>query len=316
MATAARLASRVLPSRVLPSRPTRSRRSRLAARAASSSPDDDPSPPRPAYDRAVHAIVIGGSSGMGKAAALECVKRGGSVLIASRSRAKLERARAELASTLGLDLDEAAARVALDVVDASDEASVEAFFSRVAPGEYNALIVSAADRAVHGAFLDLPTSSVREFVDSKFWGAYHCAKHGAPALADGGAVVLFSGVLGRRPGVNCSPLAICNGAVEALARTLALELGPRLRVNAFSPGFVDTERFDHMDPERREAMLESTGRSLPLRRVGEAADAGLALHFLAQSAYTTGTVLDCDGGHQVRQYADAGGDPMRRAQKD
>ena len=150
MATAARLASRVLPSRVLPSRPTRSRRSRLAARAASSSPDDDPSPPRPAYDRAVHAIVVGGSSGMGKAAALECVKRGGSVLIASRSRAKLERARAELASTLGLDPDEAAARVALDVVDASDEASVEAFFSRVAPGEYNALIVSAADRFYAG----------------------------------------------------------------------------------------------------------------------------------------------------------------------
>ena len=94
-------------------------------------------------------------------------------------------------------------------------------------------------------------------------------------------------------------------------RSLALELGPRLRVNCFSPGFVDTERFDHMPPERREAMLASTASSLPLERVGAPEDAGLALHFLMQSAYTTGAILDCDGGHQVRQYATREGDPMR-----
>ena len=173
------------------------------------------------------------------------------------------------------------------------------------------MVVSAAARSVHGAFLDLDVADVRAFVDSKFWGAYHCAKHGAPRLADGGGVVLFSGVLSRRPGVNCSPLAVCNGAIEGLVRSLALELGPRLRVNCFSPGFVDTERFDHMPPERREAMLASTASSLPLERVGAPEDAGLALHFLMQSAYTTGAILDCDGGHQVRQYATREGDPMR-----
>ena len=66
-----------------------------------------------------------------------------------------------------------------------------------------------------------------------------------------------------------SPLAICNGAIEGLTRSLALELGPRLRVNCFSPGFVDTERFDHMPADRKAAMLESTASSLPLNRVGQ-----------------------------------------------
>ena len=65
------------------------------------------------------------------------------------------------------------------------------------------------------------------------------------------------------------PLAICNGAIEGLTRSLALELGPRLRVNCFSPGFVDTERFDHMPADRKAAMLESTASSLPLNRVGQ-----------------------------------------------
>ena len=52
-------------------------------------------------------------------------------------------------------------------------------------GAYNGMVVSAAARSVHGAFLDLDVEEVRAFVDSKFWGAYNCVKHGAPTLADG-----------------------------------------------------------------------------------------------------------------------------------
>jgi NAD(P)-dependent dehydrogenase (short-subunit alcohol dehydrogenase family) len=95
-------------------------------------------------------------------------------------------------------------------------------------------------------------------------------------------------------------------------RALALELGPRLRVNCFSPGFMDTERFDHMEANDRAAMLESTAQSLPLNRVGQAQDAGQALYFLMSNQFTTGIVLDCDGGHQIRQYATQTNDPFRK----
>mmetsp|Transcript_3160 Transcript_3160/g.8970 ORF Transcript_3160/g.8970 Transcript_3160/m.8970 type:complete len:80 (-) Transcript_3160:1115-1354(-) len=76
---------------------------------------------------------------------------------------------------------------------------------------------------------------------------------------------------------------------------------------------MDTERFDHMDPEKRQAMLENTAFSLPLQRVGNREDAGQALYFLMTNKFTTGIVLDCDGGHQIRQYAQAVSDPFRQA---
>ena len=76
-----------------------------------------------------------------------------------------------------------------------------------------------------------------------------------------------------------------------------------------SPGFCDTERFDHMDAERKAAMLANTAASLPLQRVGAPADMGAAIHYLAAAPFVTGCVLDVDGGHGVRQYADAATDP-------
>ena len=54
--------------------------------------------------------------------------------------------------------------------------------------------------------------------------------------------------------------------------------------------------------------------SLPLRRVGAPADMGAAIDFLLSSQFTTGAVLDCDGGHHIRQYASAATDPMRQAE--
>ena len=85
-----------------------------------------------------------------------------------------------------------------------------------------------------------------------------------------------------------------------------------MRVNCLSPGFCDTERFDHMDDERRSAMLQNTAASLPLRRVGEPSDMGEAIMYLLRAKFATGVVLDVDGGHGIRQYAQADTDPMRR----
>mmetsp|Transcript_23495 Transcript_23495/g.70421 ORF Transcript_23495/g.70421 Transcript_23495/m.70421 type:complete len:274 (+) Transcript_23495:45-866(+) len=254
------------------------------------------------------AIVIGGSSGMGKAAARACVEGGGRALLASRDADRLERARAEILSATGAAED----AVEIKDLDASDAAAVEAFAAELAPDAWDSLVVSAAGRAPHGAVETLELDAARGMFESKFWTAWHAAKYIAPRLADGGAVVFVAGVLNRRPGVNSAPLATVNGALEGLTRSLALDLGPRLRVNCLSPGFCDTERFDHMDPARKAAMLANTAASLPLRRVGEPSDMGGAVHYLLTAPFVTGVVLDVDGGHTVRQYADAGTDPMRK----
>ena len=245
---------------------------------------------------------------MGKAAAKAIVTRkGGRVLLVSRDESKLSAAREEILAETGAAAD----AVSFTVLDARDEVAVQRFASCLPDGAYDGLVVSAAGKAPHGPIGELETSMTAELFNSKFWTAYHACKHVAPRLADGGAIALVAGVLNRRPGKNCSPLAAVNGALEGLTRALALEYGPRLRVSCLSPGFCDTERFDTMEPERKAAMLANTADSLPLRRVGEPSDMGEALYYLLSAPFVTGIVLDCDGGHHIRQYASAATDPMR-----
>ena len=255
-------------------------------------------------------VVVGGSSGMGKAAAKAVVARGGRVLLASKSAEKLKLAREEILHETP-NADET--RVQCVELDARDEGCVAAFVqAHLKPGDWDGLVVSAAGAAPHGSIAELSVETTAELFQSKFWTAYHCCKHVAPVLADGGAIALVAGVLNRRPGINCVPLATVNGALEGLTRSLALEFGPRLRVNCLSPGFCDTERFDRMEPGKKAAMLANTAQSLPLQRVGSPSDMGEALDFLLTSRFTTGVVLDCDGGHLIRQYASAATDPMRK----
>lgn len=288
-----------------------------------------------------NVIFVGGSSGMGKAAALSTVMRGGNALLVSRNAEKLEHAKKDILSKAEAiavatsedngDGDDNDNRIEIGtvrtaVVDVTDEDAVQSFASSLLSDsdndnnndsddvcvQYDGLVFSAAGKAPHGPITTLSTLDTRELFETKFWGAYHCAKHLSPCLRDGGCIVFVSGVLNRRPGLNCSPLASTNGALEGLTRALALELGPRLRVNCLSPGFCDTERFDHMDEEKKRGMLENTADSLPLKRVGMPEDMGEAIHYLLYAKFVTGVVLDCDGGHHIRQYANRSSDPMRK----
>lgn len=251
-------------------------------------------------------IVVGGSSGMGKAAALAVLQRGGQVMLVSRSEERLLRAKRELESKAPNAIIETRS------CDVSDELQVEELAASIDCKTWDSLVVSAAGKAPHGPVESLPTSETRTLIETKVWTAYHCAKHIGPKLRDDGAVVFVAGILNRRPGLNCAALAMANGALEGLTRSLALEWGPRLRVNCLSPGFCNTERFDHMDSKRKERMLANTAASLPLQRIGEPQDMGEAIYYLLSAHFCTGIVLDVDGGHGIRQYANPSTDPMRK----
>ena len=245
---------------------------------------------------------------MGKAAARIIVENGGDVLLASRTAAKLVKAQTELqqsAPTKG-------GSVAIHVLDATDEVAVQEFAEKLDSGVYDGLVISSAGRAPHGPMQELETQATRDMMESKVWSAYHCSKHISKKLREGGSVVFVAGILNRRPGLNCCPLAMANGALEGLTRSLALEWGPRLRVNCLSPGFCDTERFDHMDAGKKTSMMRNTAASLPLRKVGQPRDMGEAIYYLLTAPFCTGVVLDVDGGHGIRQYANPTKDPMRK----
>ncbi|MEM6355161.1 MAG: SDR family oxidoreductase [Pseudomonadota bacterium] len=233
-------------------------------------------------------VVVGGGSGIGKAVARMAVAAGANVIISSRNATRLDAAVSELGAGKALP------------VDMTDPALVKAWAEALPQVDH--LVISASS-AAHGHFADLPETDLRRMFDAKFFGPYAVARASLSRLAADASITFFSGVLSRRPGKHCSGLGAVNGAVEALTRALALELGPQIRVNCLSPGMVRSEAYAGMAPEVRATMYEATGESLPAGRVGEVEEAAEAALFLMSNAYTTGVVLDVDGGHMIRQYA-------------
>lgn len=233
-------------------------------------------------------LIVGGSSGMGKATAKLALHHGATVEIIGRTKAKLDEAQDELSSD----------RLTTKVLDMTDEDAVKAFFKDKPLQSLDALIISASS-AVHGPFVEATTADIEKMFASKFMGPFKVAREAVSRIKEGGSITFFSGVLSRRPGTNGAGLAAVNAAVEGLSRALALELGPSIRVNTLSPGMTRTGAYAHMSPEARDRMFASAAAALPLKRVADPEDIAEAALFLSMNPFTTGHVLDIDGGHII-----------------
>jgi len=230
-------------------------------------------------------VIIGGTSGMGLATAKAAAALGAQVVIGGRTNEKLERAKKEIGGQVtGLTLD------------VGEEAQIKAFFAEV--GQFDHLTTPGS--TIHGGpFLTLDSASARADFQSKFWGQYLAAKYGAPLVRPGGSLVFFSGIWSQRPPAGAAAIAAINGAIEALARALAVELAP-IRVNAVSPGLVDTPIFAGMPPARREEMFRAFSEAAPVKRVGRPEDVAAAVLYLMGNSFTTGSTLYVDGGYLLR----------------
>ncbi|MTV39664.1 SDR family oxidoreductase [Duganella radicis] len=224
-------------------------------------------------------LVVGGSAGIGEAAAQALAALGAQVTIASRDPVKLQAA----AERLG-----GAVRTA--VLDTSNDAAVEAFFA--AQDEYDHVVVSAA-QTKSGPVRQLPLVDAYAAMNSKFWGAYRVAR--AVRIAAGGSLTLVSGFLGTRPSKTSVLQGAINAALESLGRGLALELSP-VRVNTVSPGVIATPMWSGMSDEARTAKFETVAAHLPARRVGQAEDVANAIVYLVTTPFATGSTVLVDGG--------------------
>lgn len=227
-------------------------------------------------------VVLGGSSGMGLAVAQAAAKEGAGVIIASRSEERLAAAK----STIQGDVQSY-------VLNTADEAAMKRFFQEI--GHFDHLASTAAGGPT-GNFLDLDIVDAKKTFEVKYWGQYYAAKYGAPYLNQGGSITFCTGVLSQRPLKGTSILSTINGGIEALARALALELGP-IRVNVVSPGIVETPLYDYMTAEDRQAYFDSVTNVLPIPRIAKSEEIAQAFLFLMTNTYTTGTVLEVHGGY-------------------
>ena len=245
-----------------------------------------------------HVLVIGGSSGMGLALAARLLHAGHRVTIAGRSGTRLATAAAHLTDPDhgAADPDGAVAkRLRTAQVDVGVEEQVEA----LAEETYDHVVVTAADAV--GAYAPLSAFTVEAasaVLATKVLGPWLVAKHLGTALPPGGSLVFTSGVAAYRPGPGASMIATANGALESLARALALELAP-VRVNVVSPGWVDTPIWDTLAGAAKGERLAAMAARLPTGRVGAPGDIAHAIAALLDNGFVTGTVLHVDGGHRL-----------------
>lgn len=227
-------------------------------------------------------LVVGGTSGVGLATARAFDAEGAEVVVASRSRNKLDAALGRLGAK--------ASAIELDV---RNDDVMDAFATN---GHMWDHVVMTAGETPTGPSRVLPMKDAYSALDSKFWGSYRVAR--SVTVKSGGSLTLLAGYLSIRPN-KASPLqSAINAAVEALGRALALEYAP-VRVNTISPGLLDTPLWDHLSTEKREAMYEAARARLPVGRVGQPEDVAEAVVYLARSQHATGTVLYVDGGGSI-----------------
>ena len=228
-----------------------------------------------------NVVIIGGTAGIGLAAAQTAAAAGAKVWAAGRSEGHIETAK-KIANG-SFEVRQA---------DTHDAASLEAIFKEVGNIDHLVSAAVGGERTLK-PFLEQTEDQFKAAYD-KLWGYAKVVRTGASYLAEDGAITLVSGSPARKIKPAQSPLSCVGASVENLVRCLAVEMAP-VRVNVVSPGTVDTAMFDFMGDEKQEKLQAMTSTHL-IKRAGTSEEVAQGILFVMQNGFVTGTTIDVDGG--------------------
>jgi NAD(P)-dependent dehydrogenase (short-subunit alcohol dehydrogenase family) len=223
------------------------------------------------------SVIIGGTAGIGLQIARQLSARGDRVIITGRDR---ERARS-VATTVGGKVE----GVAIDISKPSEIASALAGIDSV-----RNLVIGAIERDLNTA-KNYNIEGAMKLVTLKLVGYVEVIHALVPKFTKDASIVLFGGVAKDRPYPGSTTVSSVNGAVTAMARTLAVELAP-IRVNAIHPGIIGDSPFW---AEKTEALQRIISRT-PIGRLVTMAEIAHATIFLLDNGGINGIDLTVDGG--------------------
>jgi NAD(P)-dependent dehydrogenase (short-subunit alcohol dehydrogenase family) len=225
-------------------------------------------------------VIVGAGSHVGRGLAQIASGAGADLVLAGPDTAKLDATAATLSGP-----------ALVQRVDLADENSIADLAARTGPFDH---LVSTAAMPANGPVFDLELVAVQRAFAAKVFGPLLLAKHLAGQTNVGGSFTFFSGVAAWRPAPGRVVMAASNGALAFLVEALAVELAP-LRVNAVSPGIVDSGAWDGLG-QGKEAFLRQVAERNPAGRTGTPEDLIRAVLYAMAGPYVTGTVLHVDGG--------------------
>ncbi|RMG44774.1 MAG: beta-ketoacyl-ACP reductase [Acidobacteria bacterium] len=246
-----------------------------------------------------HALVTGGSRGIGRAIASQLLASGAHVTVTARTSERAAAAADELNVTGSAASGAGRAEgLGLDLSDSAGAAAVLAEFARrTKESRPVSLLVHNAGMTRDGLLMRMSLDQWQEVLTANLTGAYLVTKAVLPGMirARRGRIVVVSSVVARMGNPGQANYAASKAGLHGFVRSLARELGSRgITVNAVAPGYVDTDMTRALPESARDNLL----RLVPLGRLGQPEDVAAAVCFLLSdlAGYITGEVLDVNGG--------------------
>jgi NAD(P)-dependent dehydrogenase (short-subunit alcohol dehydrogenase family) len=241
-----------------------------------------------------HALVVGASSGIGKAIAIKLAEQGARVVVASR--------RSTEGNEVVAEIQQAGGEAMFVQADVTSSEAIERLLERCIEG-YGPLDIAVNNAGVEGtpfvATADYDEDVFDAVIDTNLKGVWRCMKYEIPRLAEKGVVVNMSSIAGLRSNemMGCAYTA-SKHAIIGMTKTAAREYAPEgIRINAVCPGVIATDI-----AQRSFMMDENTQRKVlkmhPLGRLGTVDEVAEAVLWLAsdQSSFMTGHAMVLDGG--------------------
>lgn len=238
-------------------------------------------------------VITGGAGGIGGAVARTLGAKGHNVVINYR-------ASAEAAKDVARDVEAAGGRALVIAGDVTQPATAKALFdaARSSFGAVHGFVHAAGPENAPTAFDALSWSHVLEQIEVHVGGAFNCAKEAVPLMQEGGggSIVFIGSIFADgTPPVQQLRYTVAKAGLSALARSLAVELGPKgIRVNVVSPGMTKTRMIETI-PEKAKMLAKA---QTPLRQLADPDDVANAVAFLLSSSagHITGETVRVCGG--------------------
>ena len=225
-------------------------------------------------------VITGGSRGIGAEAVRQFAARGDRVYFLYEKEHEQAQAVAEQTGATAL------------CCDVADGQAVRSAFSQISDVD---ILICNAGIAHYGLMSQLEETQWDRLFSVNVKGIYHCVNAAMPHFLkkQAGSIITVSSMWGQ-VGASCeAAYSATKGAVIALSKALAQELGPSgIRVNCVAPGVIQTDMCKHVSPETMELLRQET----PIGRNGTPADVAKAMRYLADAEFVTGQVLAVNGG--------------------